>query len=255
MQSLLLSATFYGGLVTISFAGVLADRYGPKTIVIGKDKQRCSSLSRTNFTALTIDYIVVTLLTPFLARHSYVAYFISRVIMGVGEGFVFPCFASLIGKWYAPAEKSTVAAMYTSGNQVRLFNILVMHFNVPRRLAAGFSSLFSSYLCTLPPGWPIIFYLFGAVGCLWLVLWMVFVTNSPTTNRFITMEEREYLVDNIKHTHSAVGSLNQDRISKAEMVRAQTSRSKDINYILPRREFFYEALNFLAKIYLDHLQV
>ncbi|VDM74396.1 unnamed protein product [Strongylus vulgaris] len=102
MQSLLLSATFYGGLATISFAGVLADRYGPKTIVI----------------AFTLDYILVTLLTPFLARHSYVAYFTARVIMGIGEGFVFPSFASLIGKWYAPAEKSTVAAMYTSGNQV-----------------------------------------------------------------------------------------------------------------------------------------
>ncbi|KHJ99906.1 transporter, major facilitator family protein [Oesophagostomum dentatum] len=167
MQSLLLSATFYGGLATIAFAGVLADKYGPKTIVI----------------AFTLDYVIVSLLTPLLARWSYYAFFISRIVMGVGEGFVFPCFASLIGKWYAPAEKSTVAAMYTSGNQ----------------LAASFTLLFSSYLCTLSAGWPAIFYIYGAVGCLWLIFWVIFATNSPDENKFISREEKEYLSDNIQH--------------------------------------------------------
>ncbi|VDK64712.1 unnamed protein product [Cylicostephanus goldi] len=102
MQSLLLSATFYGALVTITFAGYLADRYGPKGIVV----------------AFTLDYIIVTLLTPLLARHSFEAYLISRIIMGLGEGFVFSCFGSFIGKWYTITEKSTAGAMYTSGNQV-----------------------------------------------------------------------------------------------------------------------------------------
>ncbi|ETN69058.1 hypothetical protein NECAME_01168 [Necator americanus] len=104
MQSLLLSATFYGALGTISFAGILADRYGPKMIVI----------------VATLDYVIITLLTPFLAKWSYYAYFLSRITMGIGEGFIFPCFATIVGKWFTPAEKSTVAAMYTSGNQNKL---------------------------------------------------------------------------------------------------------------------------------------
>ncbi|KHJ93639.1 transporter, major facilitator family protein [Oesophagostomum dentatum] len=169
MQSLLLSATFYGGLATIGFAGTLADKYGPKMIMI----------------AVTLDYIIVTLLTPLLAQWSYYAYFVSRIVMGVGEGFVFPCFASLIGRWYAPSEKSTVAALYTSGNQQRF------------QLAASLTSLISSYLCTL--GWPIIFYIFGALGCFWLIFWTIFVTNSPRENKFISEKEMEYLAENIQH--------------------------------------------------------
>ncbi|CAJ0602639.1 unnamed protein product, partial [Cylicocyclus nassatus] len=171
MQSLLLSATFYGALVTITFAGLLADRYGPKRIVV----------------AFTLDYIIVTLLTPLLARHSFEAYLVSRIIMGLGEGFVFSCFASVIGKWYTITEKSTAGAMYTSGNQ----------------LAAGFSSLIASYLCTLSPGWPLVFYVFGAAGCLWLIPWIIFATNSPSTNRFISEEEKKYLADNIHHMQSS----------------------------------------------------
>ncbi|WKY08299.1 hypothetical protein Q1695_007650 [Nippostrongylus brasiliensis] len=168
MQSILFSATFYGGLASIVFAGVLADRCGPKSIVI----------------VLTLDYIVVTLLTPLLARWSYYAFLASRIVMGIGEGFMFPCLASLVGRWFAAAEKSTVAALYTSGNQI----------------AASTTSLISSYLCTTSFGWPSIFYLYGAVGCVWLALFYLIVTNSPTDNRFISDDEKAYLAEHVKHS-------------------------------------------------------
>ncbi|KAK6054043.1 hypothetical protein COOONC_08452 [Cooperia oncophora] len=145
-----------------------------------------------NRRVVTLDYIIVTLLTPLLSQWSYYAYFVSRVIMGIGEGFFFPCLSSLVGKWFAPAEKSTVAALYTSGNQ----------------LAASLSSLISSYLCTLSIGWPSIFYLFGGLGCIWLVLFCFYVTNSPTTHKFISNEERAYLAGQIQHTHAkTIGPL------------------------------------------------
>ncbi|VDL80596.1 unnamed protein product [Nippostrongylus brasiliensis] len=131
MQSILFSATFYGGLASIVFAGVLADRCGPKSI-----------------------------------------------------GFMFPCLASLVGRWFAAAEKSTVAALYTSGNQI----------------AASTTSLISSYLCTTSFGWPSIFYLYGAVGCVWLALFYLIVTNSPTDNRFISDDEKAYLAEHVKHS-------------------------------------------------------
>ncbi|KAJ1357853.1 hypothetical protein KIN20_016110 [Parelaphostrongylus tenuis] len=103
--------------------------------------------------------------------------------MGIGEGFIFPCFGCIVGKWFTKTEKSTVAAMYTSGNQ----------------LAAGFSALISSFLCTLSPGWPLIFYIFGAVGFVWCIVWYIFATNSPYTNKFISKEECSYLAEHIDH--------------------------------------------------------
>lgn len=69
MQSALYSATFYGSLITIFFSGYLADRYGPKYLI---------------FFAIS-DYIIVTLLTPVLAEFNYYAFFIARIIMGLGE--------------------------------------------------------------------------------------------------------------------------------------------------------------------------
>lgn len=78
MQSYLLSATFYGSFITLfisgeawrfNILGYLADRLGPKMILIGA--------------ALT--YAVVSFLSPLLANNSYFAFFASRVFMGFGE--------------------------------------------------------------------------------------------------------------------------------------------------------------------------
>lgn len=163
MQALLFSATFYGGLITIAISGYIADKFGPKVILI-----------------LTVtDYIIMTMLAPFLATNSYWAYFGSRVIMGLGEGFVFPCMNSIASKWFPPTEKSTMAAIYTSGNQ----------------LAAGFSALIASGLCTSPLGWPSIFYAFGSAGIVWCIVWFIFVTNTPAKNKWISEEEKTYLED------------------------------------------------------------
>lgn len=36
------------------------------------------------------------------------------------QGFVFPCLGSMAGRWFPPNERSTMAAIYTSGNQVSM---------------------------------------------------------------------------------------------------------------------------------------
>ncbi|GMT31968.1 hypothetical protein PFISCL1PPCAC_23265 [Pristionchus fissidentatus] len=161
MQSILLSATFYGSLATVSISGALADKFGPKLILGG-----------TCFV-----YILVTMATPFLAHTSYLAYFVARVIMGLGEGFLFPSLGSMAGRWFPPNERSTMSAIYTSGNQ----------------LAASLSSVISAGLCGSSFGWPAIFYLFGTLGVIWLVGWCVAASNYPDENAFISDRERSYL--------------------------------------------------------------
>ncbi|CAJ0953443.1 unnamed protein product, partial [Mesorhabditis belari] len=150
MQSLLFSATFYGGLVTIAISGYIADRFGPKMILL--------------FAA--IDISIMTMMGPFLASNSYWAYFGARFIMGLGEGFIFPCLNSMAAKWFPPSEKSTVGAIYTSGNQ----------------LAAGFTSFLVAGLCSSPLGWPSIFYIFGSLGIIWAIVWQILprITQTKT---------------------------------------------------------------------------
>lgn len=41
--------------------------------------------------------------------------------------------------------------------------------------------------------WQSIFYIFGAFGCVWTVVWLTFVKSSPATDNYITAEERKYI--------------------------------------------------------------
>ena len=42
-------------------------------------------------------------------------------------------------------------------------------------------------------GWPSVFYVFGTLGCVWYMLWMMFFSSSPSTDKWITDEERKYI--------------------------------------------------------------
>ncbi|KAK0405711.1 hypothetical protein QR680_018152 [Steinernema hermaphroditum] len=174
MQSMLFSALFYGGMVTILPSGYFADRFGPKAIM---------------FVAV-LDYVVMTLLTPLLARSNFYAFLASRVVMGLGEGVMFPAITSMSARWFPPNERSTVAAIYTSGVQ----------------LASIASAIFSSRLCMTPMGWPSIFYLFGGLGTLWLVLWWFGACNRPNDSKIMSDAEKIYLNIQLNHQHSGTSS-------------------------------------------------
>ena len=46
-------------------------------------------------------------------------------------------------------------------------------------------------------GWPSIFYIFGAVGILWVVLWFFLGADRPGTHKFISNEEKAYIETNL----------------------------------------------------------
>jgi len=39
----------------------------------------------------------------------------------------------------------------------------------------------------------LLFYSSGGIAVLWFILWIVLVSNTPATNRFITTEEKDYI--------------------------------------------------------------
>uniref|UniRef100_A0A1I7Y1H8 MFS domain-containing protein n=1 Tax=Steinernema glaseri TaxID=37863 RepID=A0A1I7Y1H8_9BILA len=174
MQSMLFSALFYGGMVTILPSGYFADRFGPKAIM---------------FVAV-LDYAVMTLLTPLLARSHFYAFLASRVVMGLGEGIMFPSITSMSARWFPPNERSTMAAIYTSGVQ----------------LASISTAIFSSRLCMTSMGWPSVFYLFGGIGLLWLILWWFAACNRPNDSKIMSDAEKIYLNIQLNHQHSGNSS-------------------------------------------------
>ncbi|GMS99105.1 hypothetical protein PENTCL1PPCAC_21280, partial [Pristionchus entomophagus] len=189
-QTMLFSATYYGSLVTMLVSGTMADKFGPKRILM------IAILSLT----------VLTLSAPMLAEFSYWAYYASRVLLGMCEGFVIPCVNALGGRWFPPNEKSAMAALYTSGNQI----------------AAGSSGLIGSWLCKVPlmEGWPVIFYLFGLIGLVWFVMLTYVVSDHPSENRWIRSDEKEYLEGRVVQKNTKVTSIPWAKILRSREVYA-----------------------------------
>ncbi|XP_046556674.1 sialin-like isoform X1 [Haliotis rubra] len=175
-QSGLLSAFYYGYIFAQIPAGWLAGRFGGK-YVLG-----------VGWTIAAI----ATLLTPVGARESIYIVYALRVIVGFFSGVSYPAMQSMWGRWAPPMERSKLISLTFSGSFVG--NILTF--------------VISGYLCAegFDNGWGSIFYVIGAANLLWVIVWFIFVSDSPSDHSSITDEEREYIVKSIGDTTKRVTS-------------------------------------------------
>ncbi|XP_054758596.2 sialin-like isoform X1 [Lytechinus pictus] len=167
-QELLLAGFFYGYLCTQIPGGWMSDRFGMKWVLgLGILLSSVSSI-----------------LGPWAARMGPVFFFITRFLAGLGEGVVLPAVASMWSHWAHPYERSRLGVTTTSG---LTFGSII-------------SSIVGGYLVRsdIMGGWPFLFYVLGTVGCIWFVLWCVFVSSQPSNHRWISRQEREYLENNLK---------------------------------------------------------
>lgn len=51
----------------------------------------------------------------------------------------------------------------------------------------------SGLLSASSVGWPSIFYVFGAVGTVWCVAFLIFVYEDPSTNPKMNIDEKKYI--------------------------------------------------------------
>lgn len=51
------------------------------------------------------------------------------------------------------------------------------------------SGLFSTHF-----GWESVFYIFGAIGLIWFIMWTIIVRKSPQDDPFISEEEKSYIM-------------------------------------------------------------
>ncbi|KAK2142033.1 hypothetical protein LSH36_1002g01003 [Paralvinella palmiformis] len=131
IQSQLLSAFYYGYVITQIPGGYLAERVG-STLVFG-------------LTVLVPG--ILSLLHPLLARWDYRSLLAARVLMGICQGPLFPSNQALWGRWAPPLERSRLMSLSTAGSFIGVLTSLVL----------------TGYLCSLPylGGWPLPFYVWG----------------------------------------------------------------------------------------------
>ncbi|XP_069031880.1 sialin [Embiotoca jacksoni] len=163
-QGWLLGAFFFGYLCTQIPGGYLAGHYGG-SVFLGLGVLGTAAL---------------TLLTPLAAGMGSYWLFALRALEGFGEGVTFPAMMAMWARWAPPLERSRLIAVSGSGASFGTFVALPL----------------TGYICqTL--GWPAVFYICGGSGCLWAVLWFMFVSDDPRTHRRINEEERDYIVKSI----------------------------------------------------------
>ena len=158
-----LSAFYYGYLVTQIPAGYVASRYG------GKHMYGLGVLLTGIFTLLTppVSYLGVEWLICL------------RVLEGVTESVTFPSFHHLTGRWTPKYERSLFSALAVSG--------------------ASFGNMVTQpligYLCTLElwNGWPIGFLVNGLTAIVWYILWCLIVYDSPDQHPRISESEKNYI--------------------------------------------------------------
>ncbi|XP_076445676.1 sialin-like [Babylonia areolata] len=162
-QALVLGAFFYGYTVTQVPGGWLAERFGGKRL----------------FGYGCLVTALLTLLTPVAARAGVPYLVVVRVLEGMGEGVTCPALHAMWAMWAPLYERSKLVAFALSGSQ----------------LGTVFAMPISGVLCEhgFAGGWPSVFYVFGALGCAWFVLWMLMVYDSPSQHPRISDSERRFI--------------------------------------------------------------
>lgn len=159
-QGAVLGSYFFGYFLTQIPGGRMAELYSAKTV----------------FLTATVMNVVGALVTPTAAALDYRALIAVRVVQGMGGGFTFPAMNVMMTAWSPSSERSTMSTIAFSGTS--LGTVLFM-------LTAG---LISSSL-----GWEAVFYLQGGLSVVWCVLWVMLVSDLPSSHRFASAGEVEYI--------------------------------------------------------------
>lgn len=119
------------------------------------------------------------------ASHSLEMFLFVRIIEGFFEGVTFPGIHAVWARWSPPLERSRMASIAFAGNYAG---------TVVAMPCSGF--LATKY------GWESVFYVFGTIGVIWYITWLVFVKAGPELDRFCSKEECDYIQKTIGYVGS-----------------------------------------------------
>lgn len=115
------------------------------------------------------------------AAWNYVSLLIVRFLFGAGEAGAYPSISSAVYKWIPLNERGLVNGINFSGSRVgAAFALPLVAF-----LIEGF-------------GWRATFYVLGAVGIVWALMWYWWFTDKPEDHKMMSSDEREYIKANLQ---------------------------------------------------------
>lgn len=111
--------------------------------------------------------------------------------MGLGEGTTFPALNAMLAQWTPPEERSVIGSLVFAGAQ----------------LGTVFANAISG-LILHSYDWPAVFYVFGSIGVVWFIVFVLICYNNPDEHPFISDREKKFLHDRMnEHTHKTPPSV------------------------------------------------
>lgn len=156
------SAFFWGYLAMQFGGGYLANRFGGIKIL----------------GLAVIFWSIFTVITPWAAMVSLPALLAVRFLMGIGEAGLPPSSFTVIGRWFPHQERTRAFSLVSSGSIIG--TIIALLFG---------SRIVENY------GWESIFYIFGATGFVWAILWFLFSREHPENHPTISEAEIQHIKD------------------------------------------------------------
>ena len=99
----------------------------------------------------------------------------ARVTLGLAEGGNFPGAIKTVAEWFPVKERALATGLFNAGTNV---GAIICPIAVPWMYFTW--------------GWPLTFYVTGALGMLWVAAWW-WLYDTPETHRHLSAAEREYI--------------------------------------------------------------
>lgn len=99
----------------------------------------------------------------------------ARTVLSVGEAGNFPCSIKAVADYFPKKDRGFATGVFNSGSQI---GALAAPFTIP--------------LIALHYGWEMAFFIIGALGYIWMFVWL-FVYYPPRKNPYVNSAELEYI--------------------------------------------------------------
>jgi MFS family permease len=130
--------------------------------------------------------ITMSLITPFVAA-SFPAVMAVRIVMGLGEGTVYPSVASLCSKWIPYEERNLGVSLVQTGGQIGIVIALYVTFQFT--------------------AWQHSFYAFSGVGYMWCAVWLWYGSDEPSSHRYISRREAAMIDASIRRHQATTADV------------------------------------------------
>lgn len=157
-QGVILGAFFYTYTVMQIPSGRIAEEFGGRWVV--------------SFSLLGSG--ILNILTPFLT-FSVVVMVLSRLVLGVLQGGLFPACFSIIFNWFPLKERALGYSIMEIGTMIGSITAMAMAGYLAEH---GFGG-----------GWPSTFYISGIVAVLAAIIWTPYVTSTPEEHWMVSTTE------------------------------------------------------------------